>query len=108
MKKSQGQRSAKKGGTIIGRRSSPTSTEEALVHTLRNTIFHDLHCLPQDLRKSPVFEVFLNHMFPVSLSKVFDIRQVSSAFQDLVNLLPYQRKRDEKGGGVLLCFPCCV
>ena len=65
MKKVQTQRS-KRGATIKGRRSTPSSSEEHLLRIIRVTIFHDLECQPPDLRKSPVFEVFLNHMFPVS------------------------------------------
>ncbi len=66
MKKEQSQR-AKKAGTIKTRRSTPSSSEDQLFHIIRSTVFHDLHCSPGELRRSPVFEVFLNHMFPVSI-----------------------------------------
>lgn len=64
MKKGQGQKS-KKGSTIKGRRSTPSSSEEHLLRMIRVTIFQDFQSHPQDLRKSSVFEIFLNHMFSV-------------------------------------------
>ncbi len=69
MKKSQGQKT-KKAGTIKTRRSTPSSSENQLFRMIQGTVFRDLHCLPQELRKNPVLEVFLNNMFPVSIKYI--------------------------------------
>ena len=38
---------------------------ESLVSTIKE-IFNNLNCLPQNLRQTAIFGVFLNHIFPVS------------------------------------------
>ena len=48
------------------------TAEEMFVVTLRKVVFNELS-FPHDLRNSPIFEVFLNHIFPVSESHVIVI-----------------------------------
>ena len=72
MMKEQGPRVQKRVSTLPHRSlarlsSSQTNVMESLVSTIKQ-IFHNLNCLPQDLRHSGIYGVFLNHIFPVSHS----------------------------------------
>ena len=70
--KEQGPRLHKRPSTLPHRTLAKFYTNQndvmdSLVTTVKE-MFNNLDCSPQDLRQSAIFGVFLNHIFPVSVS----------------------------------------
>ncbi len=56
-----------KRGATIKKSITSGSSEEMFALLLQRDFFDNLACFPEDLRKNPIFDVFLHHISLVSV-----------------------------------------